>query len=138
MRMFCLSPTDVATDTIWEDIRGHFERFADLRGEATPEQIRKSAMESNAQIWGLQDAEAVHAVVVTEIRTTARGNRCHIWIAHGGAPVPLQERLLDEIGRWARESGCYAVRINGRRGWLRRFPRFRQTAIVADWLLSPH
>ena len=136
MRMFCLSASDVKTETIWNDVREHFERFADERGEITPDQIRESAASSHAQIWGLQDSETVHAVVVTEIKRTAKGLRCEIWVAHGGAPVPVQERLLDEIGKWAREAGCYAVRIIGRKGWMRRFPRFKPVpTTVMEWRL---
>lgn len=135
MRIFCLSALDATSDTIWGDVREHFERFAALRGEATPEQVRKAAADSNVQIWGLQDAEEVHAVVVTEVKETAKGHSCDIWIAHGGAPVPIQERLLDEIGAWAREINCYRVRLIGRKGWMRRFPRFKQTAVVMEWAL---
>lgn len=135
MRIFCLSASDVTTETIWEDVREHFERFAAIRGEATPAQVRQAAADSSAQIWGLQDAEEVHAVVVTELKATAKGIRCDIWIAHGGAPIPIQERLLDEIGRWAKEIGCYAVRVMGRKGWKRRFPRFREVGVILEWSL---
>ena len=135
MRMFCLSASDVMTETIWEDIRGHLERFARKTGEITPEQVRKGAADSNLQVWGLQDAEAVHGVVVTEVSETAAGLICTVRIACGGARVAMQERLLNAIGEWAREIGCHAVKIVGRRGWLRRFPRFKQTAVVMEWAL---
>jgi len=135
MRMFCLSPTDVTTDTIWGDIEPLFERFACKTGEISPEQIRKGAVESGLQIWGLQDAERVHAVAVTEISDTPRGLVCTIRVACGEATRGIQERLLEAIGHWAREMNCVTVKIVGRKGWLRRFPRFKQTAIVMEWAL---
>ena len=135
MRMFCLSPMDVSTDTIWGDVRALFERFSEATGEISAEQVRKGAMDSNLQIWGLQDAEKVHYVAVTEISETPRGLICTVRVACGESPKPYQERLLDSIGQWAREMGCVAVRIVGRRGWLRRFRRFRPTAIVMEWAL---
>lgn len=138
MRIFCLSALDVTTDTIWEDVREHFERFCRKTGEISPEQVRRGAINSELQIWGLQDAECVHGIVVTEVSESPVGHLCTIRIACGDAPVPMQERLLDEVGKWASSIGCYAVRIVGRKGWLKRFPRFHQTAVVADWLLSPH
>lgn len=95
MRIFCLSPADVSTETIWGDVLPHIERFCAARGEGPPEYIRRRAMDSTVQLWGLQDAECVHAVVVTEIKATPHGQRCEIWIAQGGAPVPIQERLLE-------------------------------------------
>ena len=135
MRMFCLSPADVSTDTIWGDIEELFKRFAAKTGEISPEQVRKGAQDSNLQIWGLQDAKTVHAVAVTEISDTPRGYLCTVRIACGAAPKGIQERLLDSIGNWSKEMGCVAVRIVGRRGWLRRFPRFKQTSVVMEWEL---
>jgi hypothetical protein len=133
--MFCLSPLDVTTETIWGDIEELFRRFAAKTGEISPEQVRQAAADSQLQIWGLQDAERVHAVAVTEISDTPRGYLCTVRIACGQAPKALQERLLDSIGAWAREMNCFGVRIVGRRGWLRRFPRFKQTAVVMEWTL---
>jgi hypothetical protein len=133
--MFCLSAMDATTDTIWEDVRPLFERFARVTGEISPEQVRKGAADSNMQVWGLQDAESVQAVAVTEISDTPRGYLCVVRIACGETPKPMQERLLDAIGAWAREMGCYAVRIVGRRGWLKRFPQLKQTAVVMEWTL---
>ena len=133
--MFCLSSADVMADSIWDDIAPLFQRFAVKTGEISPEQIRKGAADSNLQIWGLQDADEVHAVAVTEVSDTPRGYLCTVRIACGTAPKGFQERLLDAIGQWAREMGCVAVRIVGRRGWLRRFRRFKQTAVVMEWAL---
>jgi hypothetical protein len=87
------------------------------------------------QIWGLQDPEAVRAVAVTELNDTPRGLLCTVRVGCGKASKPMQERLLDAIGSWAREMDCYKVRIVGRRGWLKRFPRFKQTAVVMEWTL---
>jgi len=133
--MFCLSAMDVMTDTIWNDIVPLFHRFAVKTSEIGPEQIRKAAADSNLQIWGLQDSQEVHFVAVTEISDTPRGHLCTVRIACGSAPKGFQERLLEAIGQWAREMGCVAVRIVGRRGWLRRFRRFKQTAVVMEWAL---
>lgn len=132
MRMFCLSASDVMTDTIWGDVLPFFEHFAERTGEISPDQVRQGAANSDLQVWGLQDSERVHAVAVTEISATPRGHICTIRVAAGHAPRPIQERLLDSITSWAKEIGCVTVRIVGRRGWMRRFPRFRQTAVVME------
>ena len=137
MRMFCLSSTDVSTETIWGDVKELFARFSRATGETSPEQVRRGAIEETLQIWGLQDAERVRGVVVTELSDTPRGLLCTIRIAASddSVPIPIQERLLDAVADWAREKGCIALRIVGRKGWLRRFPRFKQTAVVMECAL---
>lgn len=137
MRMFCLSPTDITTETIWSDMEPLLSRFAAATGETWPEQIREGVAQELLQLWGLQDAERVRAVTVTELSDTPRGLLCTIRVAatDDSVPAPIQERLLDAIGAWAREKGCVALRIVGRKGWLRRFPRFKQTAVVMECAL---
>lgn len=135
MRMFCLSPTDVTTETIWSDMEPLLSRFAAATGEASPDQIRNGVAQEMLQLWGLQDAERVRAVTITELSDTPRGLLCTIRIAASddSVPPPIQERMLDTIANWAREKGCVALRIVGRKGWLKRFPQFKQTAIVMEW-----
>jgi hypothetical protein len=134
--MFCLSAQEVASNIIWQDIAELFERFARCTGETSPEQIRRGAIDSMLQIWGLQDAETVHQVAVTEIIETAIDKVCVIRIVCGEAPKGLQSRVLDEIGHWAKDIGCARVRFVGRKGWFRRYPRFRPTAAVGEWVLT--
>jgi len=121
------------TDAIWRDIQPFFQRFAQKTGEATPEHLRQGGADSNLQVWGLQDDKRVHAVTVTEVSETAKAPVCTVRIAYGSAPRAMQEKLLDAMGAWAREIGCRKVRIVGRKGWLKRFPRFKQTAVVMEW-----
>lgn len=125
MRMFCLSADEI--DTVWNDFAHYFDRLPEL----VPEQVRDRAKASQQQIFGLQDAEKVHAICITEILNTGMGRVCLISGAAGTAPAPLQERLHDEIAKWAKSIGCTRMRLEGRRGWLRRL-KYKQTGIVAE------
>lgn len=137
LRLFALDASQVSET--WEDYAHLFERFERKFGDISASQICDAARLGTMQLWGLQDEDEVHAVVATEICRTAGAPLCVIRIACGGARVPMQERLLDEIGKWAsHEQGCERVRIYGRRGWLRRFPRFKQTGVIAEWTLRTH
>lgn len=133
MRIFALSAAE--SQMYWDDFAHHFERFERV-GDRTAAEIKESAGKEMMQVWGLQDSDEVHGVAVTEIIETASGRVCVICAACGTARKPMQERLLDEIGKWAAEIGCVKVSIQGRKGWLRYFPRFRQTGIVAEWPLK--
>ncbi len=135
MRMFCLSAADARSEAIWSAFRELLEQFARSSGEISCDQIREGVRTEQLQLWGLQDGDGVHLVVCTELSATPKGPICTLRMAVGSAPVPFQERLLNEIGTWAKGLGCVRVRLVGRKGWLKRFPRFRRTAIVAEWVL---
>lgn len=128
MRMFCLSADEI--DTCWNDFAPLLERLA-KRGDFSPTHAREAAKASKQQIWGLQDAERVHGIAITEILATPSGLLCLIVGAAGSAPKPLQVRLHDEIAKWAKEIGCVRMRLQGRRGWLRQL-KYTQTGIVGE------
>lgn len=129
MRMFCLNANEV--DSAWADFAHFVEQLARSGGDLSPQQVRENAKASRQQIWGLQDAAKVHGIAITEILATHSGLTCLIVGAAGAAPTPLQERLHDEIASWAKCLGCTRMRIQGRRGWLRRL-KYRQTGIVGE------
>lgn len=133
MRMFALDASQI--EATWDDYRHLFEKFERETGEMSAEKVKAAALDSTLQIWGFQDAGKVHGVIATEVGETARGLVCTIRIACGKAPVGMQKRLLDEVGHWAKKTDCVAVRLIGRKGWLRRFPFFRTTGVVAEWNL---
>lgn len=135
LRIFSLAAEQIAST--WDDYAEHIERFADVTGEIDPEDVREACERGTMQLWGLQDDARIYGLAATEIVRTARGPVCVIRIASGRARVAMQERLLDEIGKWAKHAqGCKRVRIFGRHGWLRRFPRFHMTGVIAEWDLE--
>ena len=127
MRLFCLSAEQI--DAVWPDLEGLLDPHADL----TPEQLKRNAKESKQQIWGFND-DRIRGIYISEIIQTSRGLICLIVSAKvdRGVGKPLMQRLHDEIGTWARGLGCVAMRIHGRKGWLRWDRRYRQTGIVAE------
>lgn len=134
--MFALDASQI--DATWQDYEALLQRFERQTGDMSAEHVKACAKDATLQIWGLQDDQKVHGITLTEIVTTPRGLICIIRGAVGDAPTHLQAGLLDEIGSWAKAQGCVAVQLIGRRGWLRRFPRFRQRAVVAEWNLRAH
>ena len=134
MRLFAFSPQDAAS--YWDDVRPFFDAMEKQHDGPIANVVKDLAVRGNAQIWGFDDGENLCGVLATEVITTARGKVCNIMTAYGRVPVPMQERMLDEIGKWASSIGCVAVRLQGRKGWLKRFPRMHQTGITAEWTLK--
>lgn len=129
MRAFCMSAEQVSAH--WEDFASHLERYARATGETAPEQFKERLLESKQQLWGLQTDEKIVGVCITEVISTPRGLVCVISAACGYCPKEGYTQLMDEISKWARELKCVAIRICGRKGWLRD-PRWKQTGIIAE------
>lgn len=137
MRLFCFSKQDAVES--WEDVRPFFETMEREHNGPLAHIVHELAIAEKAQIWGFDDGDGITGVLATEVIETARGKVCNIMTALGAAPVAMQERMMDEVGKWALSLGCIAVRLQGRKGWLRRFPRMRQVGIVAEWpLIKAH
>ena len=136
MRLFALSKSEVRD--FWPDFEPLLSRFEATTGEMTAEEVLASAREGRQQIWGIRDGKHIAALATTEICTPPRGKICVIRVAVGNAGTEVQGELLDQIGAWARSIGCVAVRYYGRRGWLKRFPRFREAGVIGEWSLKAH
>lgn len=120
----------------WEDLEPLAQRFERECQTFTAQEIRTLAQSSKQQIFGIATETQVLGFVVTEIQNTARGLICVLVIACGTGPEGAKRELVERISQWAKELGCVALRIQGRKGWLRWDRGFKQTAIVAEKCLT--
>lgn len=60
---------------------------------------------------------APECCMVTEIELYPRKRHCHIFLAAGH--LPALKRLLPAVEQYARDIGCDAMTVRGRRGWAR-------------------
>lgn len=129
MQVFSLSADQI--DDFWPAVEPLLQVFEKHCQEMSSAQIREAAKASRQQIFGLGDEDNVYGVAVTEIQETVRGKVCLIVVGCGMAGKGWLV-LLDRIHEWAKEIGCIAVRIIGRKGWSRYDRRFRQTGVVME------
>lgn len=78
------------------------------------------------------EAGHVYGVVVTQVYPTMRGDICCIWGACGTAPKSVILEVYAHIEAWARNLGCFALEIHGRRGWERMLKGFTKTAVILE------
>lgn len=127
MKVFSLSAQDV--DSCWLLVEGLLRLYERKCQELSIIQIREACLASRMQLFGLSDEERIYGIAVTEIQETVRGKICVI-VVGVGMGGPYWKDLLDRLHEWAKEIGCVAVRIIGRKGWLRYDPRFKQMRTV--------
>lgn len=94
-----------------------------LEGAYTLEDVYREIEEGRAQFWPMR-----RSAVVTRIHRYPRGRVLRIWIAGGD----LDELLgyLPAVDNYAREQDCNRVEIEGRKGWAKVLPGYRETKVV--------
>jgi hypothetical protein len=100
-------------------------RFAD--GEFTLEEARESVRQGRFQLWLAWDATQRRAfgAGVTEIFDYPRKRVCFLVLWASEAPRAAWLDGLDTVERWAKEQGCAAMRLLGRKGWARVLDGYR-------------
>ncbi len=108
-----------------------WERFAPLirkamvRGDLGKfEEVERQVFDGEALLWVNTDA-----ALITQVGIVESGKVCTI-VACGGALPSLDG--LQEIESYARSMGCRAMRIMGRKGWVRKLKDYRQMAVVIE------
>lgn len=131
IEVFTVQPHEIET---WAGrLLPHLERF-ELETQRTDAlTLLRQAARAERQLWGVRSDAEVIGVLVTEIYDTTHSRVCWIWAAAGTeSQAGDMQRVYEAIERWAREMGCKSIGINGRKGWLRVLPGFKQTAVVME------
>jgi hypothetical protein len=129
-RFFTVKPEDVDAVRPW--LEPFLVAFAEKTCLVTPDDVIEQAKSKDCQLWSYHDGEKFRGVVATRIHRTTIGLMCSLWVCIGLDADELMEGVHNEIERWARDIGCYALEIVGREGWQRKLPGYTRKAIVLE------
>ncbi|MGO4714753.1 hypothetical protein [Bradyrhizobium sp. 2TAF24] len=125
----CVPPERVAV--IWPHVEGFLRAAVERCGDWTLPTLRGCLDRQEMLLWVLWDGAAIRAAAVTEVVIVPRGKICRI-VACGGARAVRWPRALAPIEAYARDLGCCAMRIDGRRGWQRVFADYATQWITLE------
>lgn len=102
------------------------ERIADAlvygNGEYELTDILKALLDRDMQLWIDESTAAVTTIIRYPRKTT-----CLILAA--GGDLDVLRRDLPLVEAWAKENGCDAMEVMGRKGWLRALPDYEQAQV---------
>jgi hypothetical protein len=102
------------------------------RGDVGPfAPVEQNVLAGRALLWIVTDGERIAAAAITELQRTEQQSLCLI-VACGGVGMRRWLHLIDGIEQYAAAEGCAAVRIVGRKGWLRALPRYRAKRVILE------
>jgi hypothetical protein len=137
--LVCVDP--IRVHQVWPHVEALIERAMQRGGVSDFEELEQRVWRGQALLWIVWDGEKILAAVVTAI-SIANGRKLCTIVACG-APSPSRKRgrvmvgerwlhLLDGIEAYARDEGCAAMVIVGRRGWERVLPQWRRRAVILE------
>jgi hypothetical protein len=129
LQLVCVPPDNAAA--IWPHVRALIYA-AMKRGDLSSfRPVEASVLAGDALLWLAWDGTHIQAAAVTELHQTEWRKVCVV-VACGGAGMRAWIPLLDGIEAYARAAGCTAVRIMGRKGWMRLLGDYRVKRIVLE------
>ena len=133
-QLICVDPAQV--HEFWPHVaalikaameKGRLSSFAD---------VEHAVRNGNALLWLAWNGETVKAAAVTEL-AVANGEKFCTIVACGGHDRAQWLPLLAGLETYGRAQGCAAMRIYGRRGWLKLLPEYRTTRVLLEKELAP-
>ena len=96
----------------------------------TLESIKEMLLNQEVQLWTSYN-EQIEAFVLTHIAIYPKHKICDIFMC-GGSNLGNWLGFMKNIEAWAKSIDCKSVRIQGRIGWKKKFPDFKQTRIIME------
>ena len=126
--VFCVPPDRAAE---YFDPVENLIRKALIRGLTDFEAVKQDVIHGRALLWMAWDGTRVYAAAVTQI-AIANGRKFCTIVACGGEQVIKWQHLIEKIEEYAKGEGCSSMAIFGRKGWARKYPDYKITAITLE------
>jgi hypothetical protein len=95
------------------------------------DEVEDDVMTGHALLWLVWKAPEILGAAVTQIVVTQKSRVCVI-VACGGENLRLWLPPVERIENYARDEGCDAVRILGRKGWMRVLEDYSAPAVILE------
>jgi hypothetical protein len=95
----------------------------------TAKDICDRLADGRMQLWAAEFDDAVTTAAITQVITYPSCKAMNIF-AVAGKGYGLWEDWIAEVCAWAKTTGCRYVEIQGREGWKKLLPGFRETGII--------
>jgi len=129
MDLVCVDPKEV--HKLWPFVSDSLKRAMYRGGLSSFSAMESSVLAGIGLLWVACKDKSIFAAAVTELQQTEWRKVCVI-VACSGKDMHLWLPLIEGIEKFARAEGCSAVRIAGRRGWVRVLEDYRVKRVVLE------
>lgn len=89
----------------------------------TPEDILQSLKNKEMQLWVVSCKSIIHCAIITEVKQFPHQKHLNILFL-GGDEMDKWIHLIEDMINRAKNNGCDAVKIYGRKGWEKALSKF--------------
>lgn len=133
VELLAVDPSLVAD--MWPHVRALVKRAIDRTDLCNFEGVEREVLAGTQQLWLGWNGTTIEAAAVTQLVLIGTRKIC-IVVAAGAAPGNHDRArwpsLMAGIEQFARDEGCRAVRIIGRKGWQRILADYRANYVIMD------
>lgn len=116
---------------MWPHARALVKRAIDRTGLCNFSGVEWEVLAGTHQLWLAWNGTAIEAAAVTQLVLIGERKICII-VACGGSGRKRWLPLIAGIEQFAKDEGCAAMRIIGRKGWQRILADYRANYVVMD------
>jgi hypothetical protein len=119
---------------LWPQLEALFAPALRMVSTHNAEDVRRSLMALEAQLWAQMDGDIVEAAATSEFVRYPAGMFVRVWLAGARRDRKLNEdAFLALLDQWRQAHGCVGFEAIGRHGWLRKFPEARVQGLIMRW-----
>ena len=116
---------------LWPQLQEIFAPVLANSATHTDEDIRRSLMVGNSQLWAQMRGDIVEAAATTEFVDYPKGIFVRVWLAGAKKTAKFNvDAFFEIIERWRQINRCIGIEASGRHGWLRKFPNAKVESLV--------
>jgi hypothetical protein len=129
MNLLCVPPDRAAE--AWPVAARHVKAATSGTGMVEDDFAEREVLEGRALLWLAVEGTKVIGAGITRLVIVRGELICEIF-AWGSDDQRRCASLLSTIEEFARAEGCAAVRLAGRKGWVRSLPEYRLKAVILE------
>lgn len=116
---------------LWPQLEVLFLPALRMVSTHTCEDVRRSVMTMEAQLWAQMSASTVEAAATTEFVRYPVGLFLRVWLAGSRKDCRFDDdQFFDIMNRFRLQHECIGFEAIGRHGWLRRVPRAQVEGLI--------
>lgn len=125
MMAVCVDPARIGE--VWPHFRDKIRQAVEKVGLTDFAIVERDVLAGRDLLWLAYEEPTIHAAATTSLVNGV----CEI-VACGGENLKAFLPLLNDLEQFARDEGCKAVRIIGRKGWQRILKNYKQKAVILE------
>lgn len=127
-QLICVDPDRV--HIVWPKVRDGIAEALRKGAGGLFSELENDVLSGRALVWlAVKDKSDIRGTCITQLLKTERGLVCSV-MALAGARLKEWFGHLPAIEQFARDEGCVAMTLNGRKAWTRLLKDYRQTAVT--------